>query len=192
MAFQRTPGKLLRPRVSAPLGDPDDVAAPVRREGGPPARSSCPPAAARLRGEEAPPDEQLRRSAVLGPAAPDLVALERGAADRETGHGGRLAPCGLCALLEVALQASAPRWTATITREVQDLVRRMARENGWRATRIRGELQKLGFDVSERTVSRYLRRGRRRPKNRQSWLPGESRQHRTPSRRALPPSPNDV
>jgi len=30
-----------------------------------------------------------------------------------------------------------------ITREVQDLVRRMARENGWRATRTHGELQKL-------------------------------------------------
>jgi hypothetical protein len=44
--------------------------------------------------------------------------------------------------------------------EIRDLVRRMAR----------GELQKLGFDVSERTVSRYLRRVRRRPENRQSWL----------------------
>ena len=46
----------------------------------------------------------------------------------------------------------------------------MARENGWGATRIHGELQKLGFDVSERTVSRYLTRDRRRPENRQSWL----------------------
>ena len=65
-----------------------------------------------------------------------------------------------------ALRAGRP----PTTREVQDLVRRMARENSWRAIRIHGELQKLGFDVSERTVSRYLRRGRRRPENRQSWL----------------------
>jgi putative transposase len=32
----------------------------------------------------------------------------------------------------------------------------MANENGWRAPRIHAELRKLGFDVSERTVSRYL------------------------------------
>lgn len=57
-----------------------------------------------------------------------------------------------------------------IAREVRDLVRRMARENGWGATRIHGELQKLGVDVCERTASRYLRRDCRRPENRQSWL----------------------
>jgi len=37
-------------------------------------------------------------------------------------------------------------------REVQDLVRRMASENGWGAPRIHGELVKRGFSVSERTV----------------------------------------
>lgn len=54
--------------------------------------------------------------------------------------------------------------------EILELVQRMARENGWGAVRIHGELQKLGFSVSERTVSRYLRQERRRPENRQSWL----------------------
>jgi transposase InsO family protein len=34
----------------------------------------------------------------------------------------------------------------------------MARDNGWGAPRIHGELLKLGFDVSEVTVSRYLPR----------------------------------
>ena len=43
--------------------------------------------------------------------------------------------------------------------EVRALIRRMANENGsWGAPRIHGELLKLGFDLSERTVSRYLRR----------------------------------
>lgn len=43
--------------------------------------------------------------------------------------------------------------------EVFELVRRMARENpDWGAPRIHGELLKLGFDISERTVSRYLAR----------------------------------
>ncbi len=59
---------------------------------------------------------------------------------------------------------------AAVRREVQDLVRRMARENGWGAPRIHGELLKLGFRVSERTVSRYLRRLGRSPERKQSWF----------------------
>jgi putative transposase len=57
-----------------------------------------------------------------------------------------------------------------VGREVRDLVRRMASENGWGATRIHGELLKLGFTLSERTVSRYLRQHGRWPERRQSWL----------------------
>jgi putative transposase len=57
-----------------------------------------------------------------------------------------------------------------VGREVRDLVRRMASENGWGAPRIHGELLKLGFRVSERTVSRYMRRVGRSPDRRQSWL----------------------
>ncbi len=46
-----------------------------------------------------------------------------------------------------------------IDAEIRALIRRMAEENaGWGAPRVHGELLKLGFDVSERTVSRYLRR----------------------------------
>jgi hypothetical protein len=55
--------------------------------------------------------------------------------------------------------------------EIRELVRRMAIENPtWGAPRIHGELRMLGFDISERTVSRYLRRFRRRPQARQNWL----------------------
>ena len=57
---------------------------------------------------------------------------------------------------------------AAVGREVRDLIRRMASENGWGAPRIHGELLKLGFMVSERTVSRYLRMHGRSPKQRQS------------------------
>ena len=43
--------------------------------------------------------------------------------------------------------------------DVFESVRRMARENPcWGAPRIHGELLKLGFQISERTVSRYLAR----------------------------------
>src|SRR5262245_8255444 len=46
-----------------------------------------------------------------------------------------------------------------IDAEVRTLIRQMANENPcWGAPRIHGELVKLGFDVSERTVSRYLHR----------------------------------
>ena len=48
------------------------------------------------------------------------------------------------------------------------LIRRLAAENRlWGAPRIDGELVKLGFVVSERTVSRYLRECPRRPS--QTW-----------------------
>jgi len=44
-----------------------------------------------------------------------------------------------------------------IDKEVRELILRMAFENpGWGAPRIHGELLKLGLDVSERTVSRYM------------------------------------
>src|SRR5712691_3027696 len=47
--------------------------------------------------------------------------------------------------------------------DIRTLIRRLATENpDWGAPRIHGELLKLGFDVSERTVARYLRRLSRR------------------------------
>jgi len=60
----------------------------------------------------------------------------------------------------------------TIEAEVFEIVRRMARENpSWGAPRIHGELLKLGFDVSERTVSRYLARRVPRPGDAgKNWL----------------------
>jgi hypothetical protein len=55
--------------------------------------------------------------------------------------------------------------------EVRDLISRLAEENaGWGAPRIHGELQKLGFEVSERSVARYLRWLRRRGDPDRSWL----------------------
>lgn len=48
-----------------------------------------------------------------------------------------------------------------VDHEVRRLIRQMANENvGWGAPRIHGELLKLGFDVSQATVSRYTPRRR--------------------------------
>jgi hypothetical protein len=53
----------------------------------------------------------------------------------------------------ISRQPGRPRTDA----QVRDLIRRMVTENHWGAPRIHGELLKLGFRVSERTVSRYVR-----------------------------------
>lgn len=50
-----------------------------------------------------------------------------------------------------------------MSKEIQDLIVRMAAENPtWGAPRIHGELLKVDFDISEPTVSRWLRRVPRR------------------------------
>ncbi len=57
-----------------------------------------------------------------------------------------------------------------ISREFRDLIRRMGRENpGWGAPRIHGELLKLGIDIGESSVSKYMVRCRKPPS--QSWRP---------------------
>jgi putative transposase len=56
----------------------------------------------------------------------------------------------------------------TVSREIRDLIRRMSRENPlWGAPRIHGELLKLGIDVGETSVSKYMVRGRKPPS--QTW-----------------------
>jgi putative transposase len=57
-----------------------------------------------------------------------------------------------------------------ISEELRTLIRSMAIENsGWGAPRIHGELRKLGFEISERTVARYLRRVQRRGDPARRW-----------------------
>jgi len=43
-----------------------------------------------------------------------------------------------------------------VSRELRGLIRRMATENAWGAPRVHSELLKLGIDISEITVSRYM------------------------------------
>lgn len=58
-----------------------------------------------------------------------------------------------------------------ITEEIRVLIRRLARDNQhWGAPKIHGELQKLGFVLSERSVARYLRGTRRRSDPGKRWL----------------------
>jgi putative transposase len=58
-----------------------------------------------------------------------------------------------------------------VSKEVRALIFRMIAENPtWGAPRIHGELVKLGFDVSERSVSRWVRRSPREPDPSKRWL----------------------
>jgi putative transposase len=55
-----------------------------------------------------------------------------------------------------------------VTKEVRDLIRRMSRENPiWGAPRIHGELLKLGIDIGETSVSKYMVRRSKPPS--QTW-----------------------
>src|SRR5436309_1805417 len=57
------------------------------------------------------------------------------------------------------------------SQEVRNLIFRMVAENPtWGAPRIHGELLMLGFDVSERTVSRWIKRAPRESDSAQRWL----------------------
>ena len=56
----------------------------------------------------------------------------------------------------------------TVAREVRHLIRRMCRENpSWGAPRIHGELLKLGINIAESSVSKYMLRGCKPPS--QTW-----------------------
>jgi transposase InsO family protein len=57
---------------------------------------------------------------------------------------------------------------AAVSRQVRDLIRTMSRANPlWGAPRIHGELLKLGIEISEPTVSKYMVRPRKPPS--QTW-----------------------
>ena len=58
----------------------------------------------------------------------------------------------------------------SISKELRELIFRMVAENStWGAPRIHGELKMLGFDVSERTVLRWMRRAPRSSELAKRW-----------------------
>jgi putative transposase len=69
---------------------------------------------------------------------------------------------------------SRTRWEGgrkPLSEESRELVVRMVAENPtWGAPRIHGELLQLGFDISERTVSRWINRAPKSPASARRWL----------------------
>lgn len=57
------------------------------------------------------------------------------------------------------------------SKELRELIFRMVAENStWGAPRIHGELKMLGFDLSERTVLRWMRKAPRSPEPAKRWM----------------------
>jgi putative transposase len=64
-----------------------------------------------------------------------------------------------------------PAGRRRVSKEVRDLIFRMVVENpSWGAPRIHGELLMLGIDLSERTISRWMKRAPRDPEAARRWL----------------------
>jgi putative transposase len=64
-----------------------------------------------------------------------------------------------------------PMGRKPIPKEVRHLIFRMVRENPtWGAPRIHGELLMLGLAISERTISRWMKRAPRDPEPAKRWL----------------------
>ena len=67
-------------------------------------------------------------------------------------------------------QHRSPVGRKCVRKEVRDLIFRMVAENRtWGAPRIHGELKMLGFDISERTVLRWMRKAPRDPEPANQW-----------------------
>jgi transposase InsO family protein len=86
---------------------------------------------------------------------------------RPAGNGDRLAQESFRLFWTWKVRSGNPGRPA-VTKEVRDLIRRMSRENPlWGAPRIHGELLKLGIDIGETSVGKYMVRRRNPPS--QTW-----------------------
>jgi hypothetical protein len=66
------------------------------------------------------------------------------------------------------LEIAIPRWPAQNPGQIRELIREMSIANSlWDAPRIHGELLKLGIDLGQTTVAKYMAKGRRPPS--QGW-----------------------
>ena len=102
------------------------------------------------------PSALRHRSAALGLAVPDLAAGPERHGAGEAGKRDPVESQGLPALLALAIRI-APIGRPKTSSEIRNLIRQMSMANPlWGAPRIHGELLKLGIEVSQATVGRYM------------------------------------
>src|SRR5258708_5552224 len=83
----------------------------------------------------------------------------------QASHRCPMAPSGLPPVLALALET---RTAISRSRNSGDLIRQMSAANPlWGAPRIHGELLKLGIEISQATVAKYM--GRRRGTASPTW-----------------------
>src|ERR1700693_3980036 len=97
--------------------------------------------------------------------------METSADCRDPGHCGPMAQVWICALLACDHKGPASDRQEEDFQRGTDLIFRMVIKNPtWGAPRIHGELLMLGFDLSERTISRWMKRAPRNPEPAKRWL----------------------
>jgi hypothetical protein len=103
----------------------------------------------------------------VGLSVSPVARLAFGARHRQPRNGRCLASRRLSSVLDLEVRRGQPG-RPVISREFWDLIRRIGRENpGWGAPRIHGELVKLGIDIGESSVTKYMVRCRKSPS--QTW-----------------------
>ena len=109
--------------------------------------------------------------AVLGSAATALVGMENtSSSGHATNRSGVASRC-LRLYWNWLSRARQLGGRKPLSQEIRALIFRMAAENPtWGAPRMHGELLKLGFHLSQPTVSRWLRRAPRSPDVGKRWL----------------------
>jgi hypothetical protein len=134
------------------------------------ARNSCSPSTSGCtQTETSTTGVELVGSAVLGAPVTILVEVEERPDRCPTRDRGRLAPSRIPVVLAIEIS---PASRASSNHQRDPRTDRQAGEREYRlgCTKIHGELLKLGFNISGRTVARYLRRLHRRGDPQRSWL----------------------
>ena len=107
------------------------------------------------------------RPTPVGAALTSLEPLAGGRTDRETRYCRFLASPPVRLALALAIRAT-PSGSPSDPVDIRALIRKMHRANPfWGAQRVHGELQKLGIEIAETTVAKYL--GRRPSSPSPTW-----------------------
>ena len=111
--------------------------------------------------------ESRRPFALGGPfAALEAVALSAG--HRQTGNSNWVAAKRVSTCIGVGRVEQGSRGRPCVSQEIRELIRQMSTANPlWGAPRIHGELLKLGIEISQATVAKYMVRRRKPPS--QTW-----------------------
>jgi hypothetical protein len=96
-----------------------------------------------------------------------VVGLAFGTVHGQTVDGHLLASPGIPAVLDLEKRRVRPGGPE-VSQEVEDLIRKMsAAKPLWGSPRIHGQMLKLGIEVSQATVAKYIIRQRKPPS--QTW-----------------------